>query len=129
VPPKPCFACRLGKPHREDFAIPHRHVAMVRRRTFPQDGHFINKQKGWPDRLGSLEPRSSSNFNRAVWPTSNSETVQVAVTLDIQRQICLIVQKLGVFGQLYILHRVGQASALISSLLYGSRQILQIGKR
>lgn len=71
MPPKPCFAAsgfRLGQPYRKDLAIPHPHVAMVRRRTFPQDGHFINKQKGWPDRLGSLEPRSSSSFNRAFGP-------------------------------------------------------------
>src|SRR5215471_9499995 len=41
---QPCSAApryRLGNP---PSACP-----MVRRRTFPQHGRFINKQKGWPD--------------------------------------------------------------------------------
>jgi len=40
---------------------------MVRRRTFPQHGRFINKQKGWPDqpaRWGREPDPNRAGFDR-----------------------------------------------------------------
>jgi hypothetical protein len=60
--------------------------AMVRRRTFPQHGRFINKQKGCPRqpaREGYKPDPNRAGFARRGGLVSNSEAVEVAVTLDV----------------------------------------------
>ena len=76
---------------------------------------------------------NSRHLNRFFYPIalepSDSETVEIAIALDIQRKVAIVVRPFLVLGELDVSHGFGETLMLVGRLFHGSRQILQVGER
>src|SRR5215467_14073451 len=60
---------------------------------------------------------------------SNSETIEVAVALDIHGQVRVVVRPFLVFRELDVSHRFGKALVIVGRLLHCGREVLQVRER
>src|SRR5215510_3318317 len=61
--------------------------------------------------------------------TSNSKTVEIAIALDIHREVRVVVRPFLVLRELDLSHGLGETLVLVGRLFYCCRQILQVGQR